>query len=105
MLNNQYGPNSELRLLMVCVLDCMCKVCSRVSEALLLALLTLTLTNNSSPDSKAFLRFIAPQQQYTVHCMHNGITLWAYLSEPLVKDGHKRLKFDGKATIPCAQVT
>ena len=28
----------------------------------------------------------APQQQYTVHCMHNGITLWAYLSEPLVKD-------------------
>ena len=39
-----------------------CKVCSRVSEALLLALRTLSLsfvTNNSSSDSKAFLRFIA----------------------------------------------
>ena len=23
--------------------------------------------------------------------MHYGITLWAYLSEPLVKDSHKRL--------------
>ena len=33
----------------------------------------------------------APQQQYIVHCMHYGITLWAYLSEPLVKDSHKRL--------------
>ena len=27
----------------------------------------------------------APQQQYTVHCMHYDITLWAYLSEPLAK--------------------
>ena len=25
-----------------------------------------------------------------LHCMHYGITLWAYLSEPLVKDSHKR---------------
>ena len=34
----------------------------------------------------------APKQQYTVHCMHygHGITLWAYLSEPL---GHKHLSF------------
>ena len=33
----------------------------------------------------------APQKQYIVHCMHYGITLWAYLSEPLKKDIHKRL--------------
>ena len=32
-----------------------------------------------------------------LHCMHYGITLWAYLSELLVKDSHKRcFKFDGK---------
>ena len=45
-----------------CVPFCsyLCKVCSRVSEALLLALRTLSLsfpTNNSSSDSKAFLHF------------------------------------------------
>ena len=34
------------------------------------------------------LRSQAPQQQYTVHCMHYDITLWAYLSEPL---SHKRI--------------
>ena len=87
------------------------------------------LTNNSSSDSKAFLRFIAfsgsptavhraflffdakawPQSQtdlftctlwaylsqthrpIALRCMHYGITLWANLSEPLVKDSHKRL--------------
>ena len=71
------------------VLACMCKVCSRVSEALLLALLIVS--NNSSSDSKAFLRFIAFSGSPTaVHCPY-GITLWAYLSEPLVKDSHKRL--------------
>ena len=34
------------------------------------------------------LRSQASQQQYTIHCMHihYDITLWAYLSEPLVKD-------------------
>ena len=76
------------------VLACMCKVCSRASETLLLVLLTLSLTINSSSDSKAFLRFIAfsgSPTAYTIHCMHYGITLWAYLSEPLIKDGHKRL--------------
>ena len=26
-----------------------------------------------------------------LHCMHYGITLWAYLSEPLVNDKHKHL--------------
>ena len=28
---------------------------------------------------------------YTIHCMHYGITLRAYLSEPFVKESHKRL--------------
>ena len=32
------------------------------------------------------LRSQAPKQQYTVHCMHYSITLWAYLSELHVKD-------------------
>ena len=32
-----------------------------------------------------------------LHCMHYGITLWAYLSEPLIRDSH------GKTTIPHAQ--
>ena len=39
--------------------SCLCKVWSCVSEALLLALLTLIQTNNSSSDCKAFLHFIA----------------------------------------------
>ena len=43
----------------------------------------------------------APQQQYIVHCMHYGITLWAYLSEPLVKDNYICLR---STEIPCAQV-
>ena len=77
--------------------------------SVLLALRTFSLTNNSSSDSKAFfyvsLHSQAPQQQYTVHCMHYGITLWAYLSELLVKDSHKHLKFNGKTTILRAQVT
>ena len=50
----------------------LCKVCSRVSEALLLVLRTLSLsfpTNNPSSDSKAFLRFIAFSGSPTaVHC-------------------------------------
>ena len=37
------------------------------------------------------LRSQAPQQQYIVHCMHFGITLWAYLSELLVQDSRKHL--------------
>ena len=57
-----------------CVWFCsyLCKVCSRVSEALLLVLRTLSLsfpTNNPSSDSKAFLRFIAFSGSPTpVHC-------------------------------------
>ena len=43
------------------IYSCLCKVCSHVSEALLLTLWTLSLsflTNNPSSDCKAFLRFI-----------------------------------------------
>ena len=93
---------------------------TRVSEILFLALRTLSLTNNSSSDRPgpyAFamavhkilvrlfdvsLRSQAPQQQYTVHCTHYGITLWAYLSELLVKDSHKRVSSTEK---PHSQVT
>ena len=42
------------------------------------------------------MRSQAPKQQYIVHCMHYGITLWAYLSELLVKDSHKRLNLTEK---------
>ena len=80
----------------------MISVCSCVSEALLLALLIVS--NNSSSDSKAFLRFIAFSGSTTAVHRPYGITLWAYLSEPLVKDSHKCLKFDGKTTTPRAQV-
>ena len=53
-------PLVQARCVQFC--SCLCKVCSRVSEALLLTFQTLSLsfvTNNSSSDSKAFLRFIA----------------------------------------------
>ena len=53
-------------------------------------------SNNSSSDTKVFLRFIvfsgsSTVVSYIVHCMHYGTTLWAYLSELLIKDSHKRL--------------
>ena len=51
-------------------------------------------TSSSSSDTKAFLHFIVFSDSptaYTVHCMHYGIILWAYLSELLVKDSHKHL--------------
>ena len=53
----------------------------------------------STSDTKAFyvsLRSQGPQQQYIVHWMHYGITLWAYLSEPLIKDSNKRLHLTEK---------
>ena len=65
-------------------------------------------SNNSSSDIKAFLRFIvfsgSPTAVYhPLHALY-GITLWAYLSEPLIKDSHRHTsKFDGKATIPRAR--
>ena len=94
-------------MLAICVrfCSCLCKVCSLVSEALLLALQTLSLsflTSNSSSDRKAFLRFIAFSGSSTaVHRaflffdakaamatvtnwplhVHYGITLWEYLSQ------------------------
>ena len=64
----------EAVMLARCVWFCsyLCKVCSRVSEALLLVLRTLSLsfpTNNPSSDSKAFLHFIAFSGSPTVvHC-------------------------------------
>ena len=82
------------------VLACMCKVCSHFSETLSLTLLTLSLTNNSSSDSKAFLPFIAfsgsptavhrplhALQYYTV-----GIPFWTTRKRP------SQTKFDGKTT-------
>jgi len=85
-------PSSQARwevfMLIICVrfCSCLCKLCSRVSEALLPSLQTCLQLNNSSSDSKAFLRFIAFSGSPTAvnRCMHYGITLWAYLSEPLV---------------------
>ena len=76
-------------MLIMCVwfYSCLCKVCSRVSEAFLLALQTLSLITLPQTLRLYYvaLRSQAPQQQYIVHCMHYGITLWAYLSESLVK--------------------
>ena len=68
----------------------LCKVCSHVSEVFYwtLSLITLPQTLRLFYIS---LHSQAPEQQYIVHCMHYGITLWAYFSEPLVKDSHKCL--------------
>ena len=89
----------------------LCKVCSHVSEALILALQTLSLsfvTNNSSSDSKVFLRFIAfsgsPTAVHHVMQIHGhsykltashalryctvGIPFWTY--------SHKRLSLTEK---------
>ena len=52
---------SEALMLATCVYrfcSCLCKVCSCISEAFLLTLRTLSLTNNFSSDSKAFLGFV-----------------------------------------------
>ena len=73
--------------------SCLCKVCSHVSEAVLLALQTLFLLTLPQTVS---LRSQGPQHQYTVHCMHFGITLLAYISEPLIKDSQKRLSLTKK---------
>ena len=97
------------------VLACAKPAHARVSEALLPALQTLSLSylTNSSSDSKAFQYFIAfsgsptvhraflffnvkawPQPQTVHFTCTTSTTLWAYLSEPLVKD-----KFNRKTTI------
>ena len=64
------------------VCSCLCKVCSCVSEALLLALWTLSLITFPQTVRLFYisLHSQAPQQQYTIYCMHYSITLWAYLS-------------------------
>ena len=62
--------------------------------------------SNPSSDTKAFLATfpcalrLPNLQQYIFHCMLYGITLWAYLSEPFVKDSH----INGKATISRAHL-
>ena len=82
-----------------------------IHEALLPALRTLSLSSLTLPQTvrlyNVSLLSQAPQQQYTVlsfssmrrhvhshkltsSCAY-GITLWAYLSEPLVKDSHKNV--------------
>ena len=96
----------EAVMLVRCVWFCsyLCKVCSRVSEALLLILRTLSLSLSpliTLPQTVRLfyvsLRSQAPQQQYTVlsflRCegmatvtnwslhVHHGITLCAYLSQ------------------------
>ena len=60
--------------------------CAHVSEALLLALRTLSLTNNSSSGSKAFLCFIAFSGSPTA--VHHPLHAQSQTS-----------KFDGKTTI------
>ena len=125
------------------VLACAKPAHARVSEALLPALRTLSLSfpTNSSSDSKAFQHFIAssgsptavhsaflffdakawPQSQtdlftctMVLHCGHTflrcldliyGITLWAYLPEPLVKDSCKGLSSTEKPRYRMLQVT
>ena len=41
---------------------------------------------------------------HALHCMYCGITLWAYLCEPLVKDSHKRLSLMEKPQYHMLQV-
>ena len=65
--------------------------CSCVSEALLLTLLTLSLTNNSSSDSKAFLCYIAFSG--SPKAVHRPLHVLQYYTVgiPLIKDIHKCL--------------
>ena len=43
------------------------------------------------PQSQTLCAYLSQTHRpIALHCMHYGITLWAYLSEPLVKDSHKR---------------
>ena len=78
-----------------------CAKFAHVSKAFLLAFADFVSNNSftfgppkmellptAMPQTKAFLHFIAFSGSPTavlVHCMHYGITLWAYLFAPLVK--------------------
>ena len=68
------NPRCKLDVFGFC--SCLCKACSRVSEALLLALRTLSLSflNNSSSDSKAFLRYNAFSGSPTV--VNHALLFW-----------------------------
>ena len=76
----------------VCVqfCSCLCKVCSRVSEAFFLALRTLSLITLPQPVRLFCVSFAFSSSPTAVH--H---ALWSYtmgiLSEPLLKDSHKQL--------------
>ena len=87
--------------------SCLCKVCSRVSEARSVDFVSLSLLTNNFlrqsflvfpvfSSSRAFLFFsakawpLATVTNWPLH-VHYRITLWAYLSEALVKGSHKRL--------------
>ena len=89
MQNPRRKLDDKCFMFIICVrfCSCLCEVCSHVSEVLLLALGTSSLTKSSDSKLRAFLRFIAfsgsPTAVHTVYRMHYGITLWAYLSEPL----------------------
>ena len=99
-MNSTEVQNPQHKLDDVFMLCHMCSVLSLLVQSLLNSSL------NTLPQTVRLfyvsLRSQAPQQQYTVNCMHYGITLWAYLSELLVKELQTS---DGKTTIPHAQVT
>ena len=111
-----------------CVRFCSClrKACSCTFQKLsyLLCGLSLSLSSLTLPQTvrlfNVSLRSQAPQQKYTVlsfdakawsrsqtdfSMVHYGITLWAYLSEPLVKDSHKRLSSTEKPRAPSYVMT
>ena len=117
---------SEALMLAICVRisSCLCKPAhARVSKALLPALQTLSLSfltdsssgfwmfhcvlrlPNSSTPCFPFLRCegMATVTNWPFH-MHYDITLWAYLSEPLIKDSHKSLSSMENHTTACSKL-
>ena len=97
-------------MLAICVhrfCSCLCKVCSRVSEAFLLSLRTLSLsflTNNSSSDSKAFLGFTAFSGRaflfFNAKAWPQSQTHLFTCTTVLHCGQSQTSKFDGKTTIP-----
>ena len=96
-MNSTEVQNPQHKLDDVFMLCHMCSVLSLPVQSLLNSSL------NTLPQTVRLfyvsLRSQAPQQQYTIQCMHYSIyTLWAYLSEQLVKDSHKRLSLIVRVT-------
>ena len=48
----------------------------------------INLLRLSQPFSRAMFPYLIFRRTETIQCMHYGITLWAYLSEPLVRHSH-----------------